>query len=57
MSGEKVINVVSIEAIVSVAELAIHLDGALFFQNVPVLLVVPVFIIIFSVVSRAGVTT
>ena len=33
MSGEKVINVVPIEAIVSVTELTIHLDRALFVQN------------------------
>src|SRR6056297_2415423 len=34
MPGEKVINVVSIEAIVSMTELTVHFDRALFLQNV-----------------------
>src|SRR6056297_289086 len=33
MTGEKMINIISIEAIVSVTELAVHFDSALFFQN------------------------
>ena len=33
MAGEKVINIISIEAIVCVTELAVHVDAALFVED------------------------
>jgi hypothetical protein len=38
MAGEKVINIVSIEAIVLMTELAVHFDGALLVEDTVALL-------------------
>jgi hypothetical protein len=38
MTGEKMINIISIEAIVSMTELAVHFDRALFLEDAVTLL-------------------